>query len=160
MKILLYTFQNHRNLTFKILRSKSFDKYERYFISGIKGINRLINKFIRDKYKFVIGFGDFNKRAKRIRIETRLINKYGKKVIVRDASKYYKTTLILPVFPLTYQNDKTSNGPCNRSAFLLLHNARIHKIDSKIAFIHIPSSFNILKAESIILSWLKELNKA
>ena len=159
MKTLLYTFQNQNNITFKILRLKEFDKYDRYFISGLESTKQLMHKFIRDKYKYVIGFGDFSKRVKRIRIETKFINRYGKSKIILNAHEYYNATLNLPIKPLTYKSNATSNGPCNRSAFLLSHNTKINNINAKINFIHIPSSFNINKAKMIILSWIKELNK-
>ncbi len=159
MKILLYTFYNWNNLTYKILRSKEFNKYRKLYITGRNGVNRLVKNFIKNKYDLVLGFGDFNKRAKRIRIETRFINKYGIRKIVNNAPEFYRATLKLLLKTQTYRSDKISNGPCNRSAFLLIHNAKVNNISTKISFVHIPSSFDIDKAKYIVLSWLNELNK-
>lgn len=157
MKILLYTFQNPNNLTYKFLRSNEFANYEKQYISGKNGLNRLIKTLIKNKYDFVIGFGDFNKRVKEIRIETRFINKYGIRKIVNNAPEFYRATLKLSLKTQTYRSDKISNGPCNRSAFLLIHNAKVNNISTKISFAHIPSSFDIDKAKCIVLSWLNEL---
>jgi len=157
MKLLLYTFYNWNNLTYKILRSEEFENFKKIYISGKRGTDRLIKTVLKNKYDFVIGFGDFNKRAKRIKIESKFINKYGVRKIVDNTPEFYKATLKLSVKSLTYRTTTTSNGPCNRSAFLLIHNAKINNIDSKISFVHIPSSFAIDRAKKIILSWINEL---
>ena len=63
----------------------------------------------------------------------------------------------LPKHQKTYIAKNASRGPCNRSVYTLLHKVKQTCNSVKIAFLHIPSSFDKEEATSIIKSCFKDL---
>lgn len=152
-KLLIYTFTARKNLTYKLLRKLDLKDTSRLYILGQQGVESLVTHILKNHYQFILGLGDFRKDARRIRIEAKFINKYGKSKILEIGPKYYYATGKLPLSENLYLSSKASNGPCNRSAYLLADTIATHKLQTKLAFVHIPSSFKIHKAEKVITRW-------
>ncbi len=103
----------------------------------------------RENYDYILGLGDYNKLAKQIRVETIFVNRYGKEVIDSlGREKCY------PSWSLSHESlrvsDKETNGNCNRAAYCVESALKQNALPSKHAFLHIPSSFDLMAATGMI----------
>ncbi|MDD3648242.1 MAG: hypothetical protein PHS44_07155 [Candidatus Dojkabacteria bacterium] len=155
-RYLVYTFFNYRHLTFKLLNKLSLPNVSKYYIRGKNGVYRLAKLVEKRNYDFILGLGDYRINAKRIRIEEKFINKHGKSKIVEIAPHEYSSSWKLPVLhEYVHSSDKASNGPCNKSAFLVSHILKTTCHKTKNAFVHIPRSFDFIRADQVVKEWLK-----
>lgn len=154
---LIYTFYSWNNLTYKIVRQIELDNTSKLYISGKNGPDRLTKQVLKNKYKYVLGLGDYRKDAKKIRIESKFQNKYGKSKIKENGFKYYMTNWKLPKHKQVYIAKNASRGPCNRSMYTLLHKLKQTCNSVKTAFLHVPSSFDKKEATHIVKSYFKDL---
>ncbi|MBU0976376.1 MAG: hypothetical protein ABIE03_03495 [Patescibacteria group bacterium] len=153
---LIYTFFNYRNLTFRLSNKLTYPEVSKYYLRGKNSADRLVKYIEKHHFEYILGLGDYRKNSKRIRIEERFMNKYGKNEIIATAPRYYKATWELPILNnKIYISDKPSNGPCNRSAYLISHILHSQNQNTKLAFVHIPKSYKIDKAEGFVNSWIK-----
>lgn len=157
MKVLVYTFYNRWGKTSRLLYNLHNPDVEKFYINnGLRGVNQLISKIKTDEFDFIIGLGDYRKDAKRIRIESVFINRYGRKPIIDKVPSVLFSTASLVPCENSYIGDKPSNGPCNRSAFLLQNTINENNLKTKLAFVHVPRSFDSLTAEKILSNWIDE----
>lgn len=152
MKLLVYTFFNPGHLTYKVVKSLP-SNINKYYLGDISSLTKGI---IQNKYTHILGLGDYRKNSKKIRFETKFTNRYGKKTIFPNGQKYYSSTWNFPLSD-TNISDKASNGPCNRSAYLISKTISDNNLKTKFAFIHIPTSFDFDQSKKIIEEWLNEV---
>jgi hypothetical protein len=159
--ILKYTFYNWNGLTYKAVRALSENpNVKKLYIRGIRGAHNLVSHVLKNNYSHILGLGDYRRTARRIRIEERFITKYGKNKIIKDGAKYYQSTWEIPLREIMYSSDKTSWGPCNRSAYMLAHAIKQNKLDTKLTFVHIPRSYKKGKDREtvkLISEWIATL---
>lgn len=148
-KILLYTFYNPRQLPFKILTSLKNKNVQKYFLGNLATMLKNIEK---ERYDYILGLGDYRKDSKKIRIETSFINKYGRRRILEDSPEKFSSIWKISPTPQIYFSEKASNGPCNRSAYLITDLISKNNLLSKLAFIHIPKSYSPGKSLKFISS--------
>ena len=158
-KILLYTFYNWNAVGYKLLRLLTEPEVTKMYIRGIEGTKRLVQHIIHENYTHVLGLGNFRKDAKKIRIETLFINKYGKNYIRKDAPMFYQPTWELPLYENCIKGIKPSNGPCNRSVYMILDAQIINNLQTKVAFVHIPRMFDVEKARNIIVDIIQSVKQ-
>lgn len=141
--ILIYTFNNKSGTTYKLLKrviSEENKSVASYIIPSQNGHIMLANRIKKIMPEFIIGLGDYRKNSKRIRLESRFINKYGKNKIIADGPSSYDATLSLQLGNDAYLASTTSNGPCNRSAYMAAYTVSQFNLNSRVAFIHFPRS--------------------
>lgn len=136
--ILLYTFNNWNGFTFKLLNSIENPKISKLFIQSSSKLKKLFSEISQSKYDFIIGLGDYRKTGKRIRIESFYINKYGKNEIEKASKEKYFSTLNILTDDNAYIADNATNGPCNRSGYLISKFIEDNNLNTKFTFIHIP----------------------
>ncbi len=156
-EFLFYTFHARFNLTYSLLNEFKHDDVDRYFLRNLGDVQNLVDKVLSAKYDFILGLGDFRKDAKHIRIEKGFINKYGRNKIIEDGQEFYEATWRLPGFENCYYSDKASNGPCNRSGYLLSKLIADNELETKLAFVHVPSKFDLEKVKKMLNNWIESL---
>ena len=160
MKILIYTFDVWNNIAFKVLKDldiTSVPVVKKFIWGNRRGAEALTNFIVKNKFTHILGLGDYRKNAKRIRIEGRFINKYGRSKIDIKGKYSYKSTWDLPILENMYISDKPSNGPCNRSGYLLAQAIEMEDLDTKLGFVHIPRKFEkgyFNRIQKIISNWI------
>jgi hypothetical protein len=153
-KILLYTFYNPWKIGFKVVNSINLPQVKKLFIVGKKGTNRIIALLTKNEYDYVLGIGNYRKNAKKIRIESKFINKYGTKEIFPGKPSFYEATWNVEPTASCQIANNGSNGPCNYSAYVIADFLKTNKLPTKTAFVHIPTSFTPTDIELIVKSWL------
>ncbi len=157
-KILLYTFFSPWRKSYKLL--KQLNNIDTYILGPkAKRSTLLIKKITDGNYDFVLGIADFRKGAKRARIETKFINYYGKKKIIEDASDYYISNWILKPSEQVYLSATTTNGPCNKSGYLILKAIQDNCLNTKYSFIHIPKDWHLEKSSHFVISLFQTNSK-
>jgi hypothetical protein len=154
---LVYTFSQYRNLTNKVLRNISNNTIDKYFIGGGDDYANCADTIVATGYNAVIGLGDYRKNAKRIRIEGKFLNKYGKSEIDPAAPNSYQASLDLSLNDEMYISDKPTWGPCNRSAFVIANAIVQNNLDTKLAFVHVPRSLDVEYVSEILSEWINAL---
>ena len=167
--VLVYTFFNPHHLTFKILRSldlglvdggdncidsrlpsfvNNFGRAQRGNDIGMSvdkyylgNLNSLAKHILETKPQYVLGLGDFRKDGKNIRVENVFVNKYGRNKIVENGKEKYLATWKIPEQNKIVFSQLGSWGPCNRSGYILSKVIEDNNLDTKLAFIHVPSSY-------------------
>jgi len=141
-KILLYSFYNPRTISNKIIFNSRTEDTDIYFLGNL---NSLINKICKNKYDLIIGIGNYRKNAKHIRIETKFINRYGKRKINLTGPEFYSSNSTIQdglnnnfIFSKT-----TTNGPCNRSGYKVMECIAKNAINSRFLFVHVPKSYDL-----------------
>jgi len=172
-KILVYTFNKPRQITFKILRSidlKPIGEKNNYIDSRLRGndiemsvdkyylgnLKSLAKHILETQPKYVLGLGGYRKDSKEIRVEKDFVNRYGKKPIIKGSKDKYQATWELKKQEGVIFSENPTFGPCNRSAYVLLKFIEENSLPTKLAFVHIPSSFSEVRAMEIIDKWIKE----
>lgn len=176
MKILLYTFYKRWGLCSRVvweltdsirnadLRSLHLD---RYYINGLNGVNGLLKKVETEEFDCVIGLGDYRKDSKKIRIEERFVNKYGKNLILTDGKDWYNSTWDILNKPhpaplligegtidISYN---AGNGPCNRSAYLVSELIERKDLKTKLLFLHVPRKMDLEYTVGVIQNLIQNL---
>lgn len=154
MKILAYTFFNHNHLTFKLLKSLEHNNLHKFYLGDI---NKLTRHILKSNYDHILGLGDYRRNTKRIRIEEEFVNKYGKNKINEYGKDSYQSTWQLQLKENAYLSNKASNGPCNRSGYLISKTISENNLKTKFTFVHIPRSYNFTKSKTILEEWLSEV---
>lgn len=159
--ILIYTFYNWNGVTYEAVRAlPENSNVKKLYIRGILGARNLVSHVLKNNYSHILGLGDYRRTARRIRIEERFINKYGKNEIIKDGPKYYQSTWRIPLGENMYSSDKASWGPCNRSAYMLSHAIKQNNLNTKLAFVHVPKSYkknNDQETAKLINKWIQSL---
>jgi hypothetical protein len=160
--ILIYTFYNWNGLTYKAVRAlPKNSNVKKLYIRGVHGAHNLVSHVLKNNYSHILGLGDYRRTARRIRIEERFINKYGKNKIIKDGPKYCQSTWEIPLRENMYSSDKASWGPCNRSAYMLSHAIKQNNLDTKLAFVHIPKSYKKgkdLETAELVTNWINSFS--
>lgn len=153
-KILLYTFYNWNAITYKLVRDLEIVDSWKLYIRGLSGSQKLAKHIINAEYKYVIGFGVFNKNVKRIKVEKFFINRYGRNKILVDEQENYVSTFPLTIPSNWYISEKTTTSQCNRSAYLSSNAIQRASLNTQITFVHIPSSYNLVQAKKEVTSYI------
>lgn len=131
-KILIYTFFNYTRKTSKALYMLDIDKL---FIPNTFSTNKLIKEI--HNYKYVIGIADNNKNAIKSRYDPKYVNKYGKRNILENGVDEYTSNLDIVLPNNFYKYTSITNGPCNRSAYLIMNEIITNNLDTKFGFFHL-----------------------
>ena len=136
-KILIYTFFSYSKVTSKGLYEFKNVKYklDKLYIPNRFATNKLIN--IIPDYDFVIGIADHNKKALKSRFDPKYINKYSKKVLLEGGSEFLNSNLEIDFSNYFYKYTSTTNGPCNRSAYLVMNEIDSNNLKTKFGFFHL-----------------------
>lgn len=179
-RVLIYTFYNPRHLTFKVLRSlggldNGIDSgqalrlaqgnarmtqmteevaVDKYYLGNL---NSLTKHILETKPKYILGLGDYRKGSKAIRVETVFVNRYGKRPVAEGGKEKYLATWELEKQDGVIFSETPTFGPCNRSAYYLMKFIEDNSLDTKLAFVHVPSSCSEMEVTKIINSWLRSL---
>ncbi len=159
LKVLIYTFYNWNNLTYKIVRNLDIPELElkKYYLGNLKSLCKHIVNY---KYDYILGLGDYLKTSRRIRVEKRFINRYGRGEISLEGKEFYESNWDLDMDinkDIKYEiceSDKGSRGPCNRSGYKILETFECKGVTSKFAFVHIPGKLEKSEIIKLIKSWL------
>lgn len=108
---------------------------DKLFVPNTFSTKKLLEQI--PKYKYVIGIADHNKNAKRSRYDYRYVNRYGKRIIIENGAGEYVSNLdfALPKGFYTYRG--ITNGPCNRSAYLVMNKIINNQLDTRFGFFHL-----------------------
>jgi|GEM_PF-1881044 len=160
-ELLIYTFSNWNSACNKLLKALfipnvPIPNVEVKYIRGLQGVNNLVKQIEANGYLKVLGLGNYRKDAKRIRIEGRFVNRYGKNVIVPGAPEYLYPSWnhLKGKIPNSYVADKPSNGPCNRSGYLISSAISKRHFPTKFAFLHVPKLYQINRLIAPVMSLL------
>lgn len=133
--ILIYTFFSYIKKSSKGLYMYENKDIDKIFLPNTFSTNKLLN--LIPKYRYVIGIADQRKNAKRSRMDIKYVNRYGKRNILENSSKYLFSNLNIELPDTFYKYEKTTNGPCNRSAYLIMNRIINEKLDTKYGFFHL-----------------------
>lgn len=140
----------------------------RYYINGLRGVSGLLKKIEEENYDYIVGLGDYRKDANKIRVESKFVNKYGRNEILEDGKDCYNADVGFlqeivdenkphPI-PLLL-GEGTTNGPCNRSAYLISELIERKSLKAKLLFLHIPRESVLDCTEKIIQNVIMKLNE-
>lgn len=167
-KTLIYTFYRWQCSTYKALRQAELTYSKPYYIRGLSGARRLMAHLRSHAYTNVIGIADYRKNARRIRIEGKFVNRFGKGMIDEAGSAEYFPSRELPIpdditdkegrLVESYVATSCHNGSCNRSAYLIAQMIEEEKLPTKLSFVHIPRSIPVAQIKRLLEYWDRELN--
>lgn len=149
--ILIYTFFNYTKKSSKGLYIYENKNINKLFISHTFSTNKLLD--LIPKYRYVIGIADQRKNSKKSRFDTKYVNRYGKRNILENGFEYIYSNLDIKLPDTFYKYEKTTNGPCNRSAYLIMDRIINEELDTKFGFFHL-SKENISDELKTILDLL------
>jgi hypothetical protein len=155
-KILVYTFFSYSKVTSKGLYEFSNVKYkiDKLFIPNRFATKKLVNQI--SEYDIVLGIADHNKKALKSRFDPKYINRYSKRVILTEAPEFINSNLEIDLPNDFYIYTSTTNGPCNRSAYLIMNEIESNNLNTKFGFFHL-SKKNWEKDLRILIN---QINKA
>ncbi len=135
--ILLYTFFNYTRRSSKVLYELDAEKYgiDKLFVPGTFSTKKLLEQI--PKYRYVIGIADNNRNAKRSRYDPKYVNRYGRRIIINDGTEEYASNLDIVLPNTFYRYTSTTNGPCNRSAYLIMNEIINNQLDTRFGFFHL-----------------------
>ncbi len=135
--ILIYTFFNYTRRTSKVLYELDAEKYHigKLFIPGTFSTKKLLEQI--PKYKYIIGIADNNRNAKKSRYDPKYVNRYGRRTIMGNGIEEYISNLDIVLPDTFYKYTSTTNGPCNRSAYLIMNEIISNQLDTKFGFFHL-----------------------
>jgi pyrrolidone-carboxylate peptidase len=151
--ILLYTFNVPTQIAYKLV--KKFEDQENTFYLG--SLKNLKNTILENKFDYILGLGNYSKHAKNIRIESSFVNRYGNKEIVKGGQYVYIAGWELKKEDGVVKSVTSTQGPCNRSAYVISELIERKVLHTKLGFIHIPKNFNSDKAYTLIHNWLNAI---
>lgn len=147
-KILVYTFFSYTKKTSKGLYELDNPNIEKIFIPNRFPTDKLLS--VISKYDFVIGIADHNKNALRSRFDSKYINQYGRSEIKINGLKFLKSNFNIDLPDSFYTFDSTTNGPCNRSAYLIMDIIIENKLKTQFSFFHLQVDRCIEDLEEIL----------
>lgn len=135
--ILVYTFFGYTKQCSKVLHHLDFEKkdVDKLFIPNTFSTKKLLEQI--SKYKYVIGIADHNRNAKRSRYDPKYVNRYGRRIIIENGIEEYISNLDIVLPNTFYKYTSTTNGPCNRSAYLIMNEIINNQLDTKFGFFHL-----------------------
>ena len=154
VRILVYTFFNHWHITHKIVRSIQINSVDVYFLGNLASLEK---HMVNIQPEYVLGLGDFRKDSKTIRVEKIFTNKQGNRPIIINGKNIYPATWELSQQEGVIYTEKTFGGPCNRSSYILSKSIEDHHLQTKFAFVHIPSHYPEALAKNTVNTWLKSI---
>ena len=136
-RILIYTFFNYTRKTSRILYELDSEKYhiDKLFVPNTFSTKKLLEQI--PKYRYVIGIADHNRNANRSRYDPKYANRYGRRIIIEDGEEGYVSNLDIVLPNTFYKYTSITNGPCNRSAYLIMNEIINNQLDTKFGFFHL-----------------------
>lgn len=153
-KKLVYTFFNWHKKCFHFIRTLELPYTNKIYIANFADARRLAKHVSLRKYKTVIGFADARKNSKRNKIETCFQNLYGRSKIIKNGIGFFKQNLIFELQENDFFAKSPSNGPCNRTSYLIMNEIYQRNLNTKFAFVHLSINQSIEEAKKKILFWL------
>lgn len=157
MKILIYTFFGHHLNCYKILKDYlQTEVFYKHILKPFSTADEIIPTI--SNFDFIIGIADHTKTALHSRIDPIYINKYGRNKIKSESSDFYKSNFNFDKFSLDnfYIFKSYTNGPCNRTAYLIMKEIKEKKLLTKFCFFHL-SKKNVAEDLDEIISKLQEM---
>ena len=133
--ILIYTFFSYTKKSSKGLYLLENKKIDKLFIPHTFSTNKLLD--LIPKYRYVIGIADNRKNSKRSRFDIKYVNRYGQREILKDGSEYLYSNLDIVLPNTFYKYEKTTNGPCNRTGYLIMERIINEELDTRFGFFHL-----------------------
>lgn len=90
-------------------------------------------------------------------IVKRFVNKYRRKMIVKEGKEFLSASWDLPVLGRTIISEVATFGPCNRSGYLIESLIEEKNLKTKFAFVHVPTCLEMEKTKVIVEEWLRLL---
>mgnify|MGYP001216178819 CR=1 FL=1 len=153
-KILIYTFYNWNKKSYKFLRTAELPGCNKIYIRNVQEAHRLAKHITLSNYTIVLGIADHNKNAKKHRVETTFQNRYGKSEIVKDGRDVYVPTLIIQPSESLYYAKSSTNGPCNRSGYLIAKTIEEKKLKTRFGFVHVNKNLPEKELKNDIQSFI------
>lgn len=153
-EILIYSIYSWNKKSYKFLRQLELPNINKLYIKNIQEAHRLAKHIFYRKYKLVLGIADNNKNATKHKVETTFINKYGKNEIIKNGATEFKPNILIPISENLYYANYSTNGPCNRSAYLVMKSIVENKLNTKFAFVHINKNLSFEELEKDVKKWI------
>lgn len=136
-KILVYTFFSYTKNCSKILYQFDNPKYkiDKLFVPNRFSTDKLLKAV--PKYGYVIGIADHSKNASKSRFDPKYINRYSKSPILEDGEEYFISNLDIDIPKSFYRFEGVTNGPCNRSGYLVMNEIVNNNLKTRFGFFHI-----------------------
>lgn len=139
MKILVYTFFGYHLSCSKVLYNLQETATISKYILGPQSLARKLTSNV-SKYDYIVGIADHNKLAKKSRFDPLYINKKGKKTILEDNDEYFRSNLEIELSNNFYLFKSYTNGPCNRTGYLIMNKIISKDFKTKFGFFHLNKS--------------------
>lgn len=139
MKKLIYTFFSYTKASSKLLYKTDLPGWNKLFLPRDNATKKLIS--LVPEYDLIIGIADHNKNATQNRFDPKYVNKWGRRTIIEGGPEFYISNISI-VSPDIYTYSSVTNGPCNRSAYLIMHEITIKGLSSRFGFFHLMKSMN------------------
>jgi len=145
VKIQFYTFSVWNNTSFKIAKLLQQQGEEVKLLMPQFSFHRM-SELPKDTY--FLGFGEYTRIAKRMRIEQLAQNVLGKKILIpgREEMLPLYRNFVVPNDTVSFSQAQT-NGPCNRAAYYFASQFG----SDHSAFLHIPHLYDKQKAIEVLL---------
>jgi hypothetical protein len=139
-RVLIYTFFGFRKNCSKLLYNFEHEECEKLFIPNRFSTKKLIEQV--SEYQFIIGIADLAKNVRKSRFDPKYINKYGTRKISNSNVEFHHSNINPELNENEWYRFATySNGPCNRSAFLIMEKILQEKLSTKFGFFHLCKNF-------------------
>jgi hypothetical protein len=135
LKILVYTFFSYSKKTSKGLYELVDPQIDKLFIPNKFSTKKLVT--LIENYDYVIGIADHRKNVLKSRFDPKYINLYSKNKIIENTPEYLLSNLGIDIPSNFYEFDGTTNGPCNRSAYLVMNKIIEKNLMTKFGFFHL-----------------------
>jgi hypothetical protein len=66
-----------------------------------------------------------------------ILNRYGRRIITENSIAEYISNLDIVLPNTFYKYEGITNGPCNRSAYLIMNEIVSNQLDTKFGFFHL-----------------------
>jgi hypothetical protein len=135
--ILIYTFFNYTRKTSKGLYELDAERYhvDKLFIPNTFSTKKLLEAI--PSYEYVIGIADQNRNAKQSRFDPKYVNRYGRRLIIENGEEEYASNWDIELPEGFYKYRSITNGPCNRSAYLVMNEVISNQLDTRFGFFHL-----------------------
>lgn len=149
--ILVYTFFNYTKKCSKALYNLDLEDIDKLFVPNTFSTKKLLE--IISNYEYVIGIADQNKNASRSRFDPKYVNRYGRRMILEGGREEYISNLRIDLPEGFYEYKSITNGPCNRSAYLIMNKIANEKLNTKFGFFHLRKQNIAMDLPKVITSF-------
>jgi hypothetical protein len=112
--------------------------WDKLFLPRDNATKKLLS--LISNYDLVVGIADHNKNATQNRFDPKYVNKWGKKILIEGDEEFLVSNLTIVATEDLYKYSSITNGPCNRSAYLVMSEILKSDLKTKFGFFHLRKS--------------------